>query len=147
MAAIGDPATIQRFAVIVDVDEQGHTDLGAFVTCTGLRADYQLADLSEGGENGFVRTLVNGLKYTDVQLGRPLDAHSGVVAAWFFGYLANPERTTARITALAPDGAEIAAWTLSGVMPVSWSGPSFDAKGSDVARETLTLRHEGFVPG
>lgn len=140
-----DPATVQRFSVIVDVDAEGQTDLGAFSTCQGLKADYSLSELPEGGENGFVRQLVGPLKYEPVQLSRPLDSHSGVVASWFFGFRSNPLRTTARISALAPDGATIAAWTLSGVVPSTWTGPQFDASGNGVARESLTLRHEGFV--
>ena len=37
-------------------------------------------------------------------------------------------------------------WTLHGVLPVAWSGPTFDNHGSTVAMETLELAHEGFLP-
>jgi phage tail-like protein len=36
-------------------------------------------------------------------------------------------------------------WALRNAFPISWSGPSLTAKGSEIASETLVLEHEGFL--
>jgi phage tail-like protein len=40
-----------------------------------------------------------------------------------------------------------ATWQLQSAFPSSWSGPSLNAKSGDVAMETLTLEHDGFLSG
>jgi len=35
-------------------------------------------------------------------------------------------------------------WALSDVIPVRWTGPSFNSESSKVAVETLELAHHGF---
>ncbi|MGX7826376.1 phage tail protein [Actinokineospora sp. 24-640] len=41
---------------------------------------------------------------------------------------------------------EIASWTLRDAIPISWKGPDLNTKGGDVAIESLTLVHRGFLP-
>ena len=36
-------------------------------------------------------------------------------------------------------------WTLSGVVPVSWSAGGVDVASNSVVTETLVLSHEGFL--
>jgi len=142
---VTDPAVTCRFRVEVDVDEQGQTDLGAFIECEGLSAEYEMKQIREGGENGFVHQLPGQLTFGEVRLSRPIDGSSAAVASWFSGMRDRVERTTARITALDPADDELATWTLVDVYPKRWAGPSLSAKGSDVAKETLVLVHHGFV--
>jgi phage tail-like protein len=142
---VSDPAVNCRFRVEVDVDENGHTDLGAFTECDGLQAAYQMRQWAEGGQNAFVHQLAGPLKYENVKLSRPIDADSATVAAWFTRMGNAVERTTARITALDPAGEELATWTLVDVYPVRWTGPSLSAGGSAIAKETLELNHHGFT--
>jgi phage tail-like protein len=40
---------------------------------------------------------------------------------------------------------EVATWALRNAIPVQWQGPTLAAKGGDVALETLTLAHRGFL--
>jgi phage tail-like protein len=140
-----DPAATCRFRVEVDVDEQGQTDLGAFTECSGLGAEYELKQVREGGENGFVHQIPGPLKFDNVRLSRPIDGSSAAVASWFSRMRDRVERTTVRITALDPAGAELATWTLVDVFPKRWTGPVFSAQNSAVAKETLELVHNGFV--
>jgi len=42
-------------------------------------------------------------------------------------------------------GQPVFTWTLNGVLPAKWSGPSLDAGTAQVATETLELVHEGFL--
>ena len=40
---------------------------------------------------------------------------------------------------------QVARWNFSNGWPSKWEGPHFDAKGKDVAIETLTITHEGLT--
>jgi phage tail-like protein len=134
------PALVHRFAVTVDAG-----DLGAFTECAGLAVSYAVTDLREGGENGFAHRLWGPVSYGNVTLTRPLDGASAAVAAWVSSFATGGEQTGARIAALDPAGETIAAWSLRGVVPVAWTGPSWSAGGAAVAKETLVLAHAGFT--
>ena len=138
----GDPAVAARFKVVVT-----HHDLGSFTSCEGLGAEVVIEQREEGGNNVFVHQLPVRLKYTNVKLTRPVNAESAKVAKWFASMEGEIERTTAEITALGVDGQRVASWTLKGVIPVRWQGPSLNAETSKVATETLELAHHGFLQG
>ena len=40
----------------------------------------------------------------------------------------------------------VAEWSLAGVIPVRWTGPSLSAESPKVAIETIELAHHGFLP-
>ena len=134
------PALVHHFSVVVDA-----VDLGAFTECTGLSASYALFDWREGGENGYVHKLWGPVSYTDITLARPIDTATAAVAAWVSSFATSRTPTNARIAALDPAGAPIAAWSVRGVVPRSWSGPSWSAGQNAVAKETLVLAHSGFT--
>src|SRR5207247_4085790 len=119
------------------VDEQCTTHMGAFTECDGFGDQYEMKEVREGGQNAFIHRIPGQLKFDNVKLSRPVDASSAAVASWFSRMRDRVERTTARITALDPAGAELATWTLVEVYPVRWAGPSLSATGSVVAKETL----------
>jgi phage tail-like protein len=54
---------------------------------------------------------------------------------------------TASISAMTADGKVIAKWSLMGVIPVRWTGPSLNLDSPKVATETLEIAHHGFGPG
>jgi phage tail-like protein len=140
------PALLHNFAVVVDVDAGGRTDLGAFTACSGLKVSYAYEPLVEGGENNFAHRLWGPASYGDVTLTRGIDGASAAVAEWVGGFATDPTPTTARIAALDPAGDEITAWSLQGVVPLSWTGPQWKVDGaSGVAAETLVLAHTGFM--
>ena len=49
------------------------------------------------------------------------------------------------ITLLDSHLAPVASWDLQNVLPKSWKGPMFDAKGKAIALESLEIVHEGFL--
>ena len=49
------------------------------------------------------------------------------------------------ISAMTGEGTVVASWSLDGVMPVRWSGPSLNLDSPKVAMETLELAHHGFL--
>lgn len=136
-----DPAVSTCFTVSVD----GGHDLGAFSSCEGLGCEVVLEQREEGGNNEFIHQLPVRLKYTNVKLARPINGDSEKVALWFASMKGALERTTALIQAMRVDGAVIAAWSLEGVIPVRWQGPSFNVETLKPALETLELAHHGFT--
>lgn len=141
---MADPGTSLRFDVVVD-DAGSSTRLGAFTTCQGLSAEYEVFEYQEGGENGFVHRIPGRLRYPNLVLSRALDETSGTVAAWFAAQQDKVERTTAVVTAYDAGGGTIASWSLRDVCPVRWTGPTFSTSSAAVAIETLELAHNGFT--
>lgn len=134
-----DPALAIRFDVQID-----GVELGTFTACDGLAAQYEVYEYEEGGNNLFVHRLPGRLKYDNVKLVRAVDKDSGQLASWFTSLSRCVERTTAKITAYDGNRSAIATWSLEGVWPVKYSGPSLASDGSTVATETLELAHHGF---
>lgn len=135
----GDPAVAVYFKVAID-----GFDLGAFISCEGLGVEVETQEWQEGGNNSFVWKFPGRLKYSNVKLTRPLSPETARVAEWFARMGREVRRTTAAIVALTPRNEPVATWTLEGVIPVRWQGPSFSAESPKVATETLELSHHGF---
>jgi hypothetical protein len=49
------------------------------------------------------------------------------------------------IEARTLDGKAVTKWSLSGVLPVKWSGPQLGMDSNKIAMETLELSHQGFL--
>ncbi len=134
-----DPALSIRFDVQVD-----GVELGSFTGCDGLTAEYDVFEWQEGGNNAFVHRMPGRAKYGNIKLSRAVDRDSGNLAAWFTSLAQEVQRKTAVVAAYDGNRQAIARWSITGVWPVKYSGPSLAADGSGVAIETLELAHEGF---
>ena len=136
-----DPAVSVYFLVKIDNDE-----LGAFNSCEGLGVEVVLEQREEGGNNGFVWQLPTRLKYTNVKFSRPLGPDTVKVAKWFASMTSGVSRYTATIVAKSNQDTVVATWSLAGVVPVRWSGPSLNHDSAKVAVETIEIAHHGFLP-
>lgn len=137
---VSDPAVSICFIVKVD----GH-ELGAFTSCDGLGCEVAVEKFEEGGNPFFVHQLPGRLTYTNVKLTRPINGDSEKVAAWFAGMAVEVRRSNAHIVAMTLEGKRVAAWNLTGVIPVRWTGPTFGVDSAKVATETVELAHHGFT--
>jgi phage tail-like protein len=136
-----DSAQSLRFRVKLD----GGADLGDWSKCDGLSVEYEVFEYKEGGENEFVHRLPGRAKYQNLKLTRPLNKDSEKVAQWIGSMKSQVRRETAEVSALDTEGQPIATWSLEGVYPVKWSGPSLDIGSNSVATESLELAHNGFL--
>lgn len=136
-----EPAVVWQFKVTIE----GDYDLGLWNSFEGLGWEVTMEQREEGGNNFFVHQLPGRLKYTNVKISRPLNADSSKVAKWFTSMATGVKRTTAQIVALGGDGEEVCQWGLDGVVPVRWTGPSFNVETTKIATETLELAHQGFI--
>jgi len=120
--------------------------LGTFMSCEGLGVEVVLEQREEGGNNAFVWQLPTRLKYPNIKLSRPVCPDTSAVIAWLSGMTQRVEPQTATIKAMTADGTTIAEWSLLGVIPVRWTGPSLNAESPKIATETIELAHHGFAP-
>jgi phage tail-like protein len=140
MSMTQDPAVTVCFVVTIDGIE-----LGSFNSCEGLGCEVVLEPREEGGNNGHVWQLPTRLKYPNVKLSRPLTKDTQKVAKWFASMTTGFERKTAHIEARTGDGVMVARWGLLEVVPVRWTGPSFNPESPKVATETIEIAHHGYL--
>ncbi|QXE33802.1 phage tail protein [Streptomyces sp. GMY02] len=140
MPTTEDPAVSVCFVVTIDGIE-----LGSFNTCEGLGCEVVLEPREEGGNNGHVWQLPTRLKYSNVKLSRPLTKDTEKVATWFASMTTGFARKTAHIEARTGDGIMVARWGLLEVVPVRWTGPTFNPESPKVAVETIEIAHHGFT--
>jgi phage tail-like protein len=143
---MSDPNSAAAVSVCFKVEIDA-CPLGTFISCEGIGLEVTMEQREEGGNNGFIHQLPGRIKYSNVKLTRPVNADTAKVAAWFAKMAGAPERTTARIVAMTFDSREIWHWSLKGVLPVRWQGPSMSVESAKVATETLELAHHGFLAG
>ena len=139
---MANPAITLRFDVRVD-----GVDLGSFTSCDGLTAEYEVFEYEEGGLNGYVHRLPGRLKFQNIKLTRPIDEKSTQLASWFSRMQQQVTRSTATIIAYDSYGTMISQWSLADVYPARWTGPTLSAEGTEIAKETLELAHNGFLAG
>ena len=135
---MGDPAVSIAYKVTVD----GFIPLGIWTKIEGLGMEYQVTEYREGGVNGYVHKIVGPAKFTNVRLSRPVDSTSPLLMTWLQSNMMAVVPQTMAITACTAGGDEITTWSLVGVVPVKWSGPSLDIMSNQVATETLEIAYQ-----
>ena len=138
-ASLPDPVGELRFQVLID-----DAVIGAFAECSGLSVEYDIFEYQEGGELSFVHKFRGGLKYPNLVLKRGVTYEDALVK-WFFDRSDREERGNITLNLLGDDGEQVRSWSFASAFPVKWSGPSFSAKSTNVATETLEICHQGFV--
>jgi phage tail-like protein len=137
-----EPAVTVCFDVQID-----DKSLGDFNSCEGLGCEVVLEQREEGGNNGFVWQLPKGLKYSNIKLTRAIGPDTKKIASWFATMNGEYKLSmTAVISAKSLDKTTVAQWSLTGVMPVRWTGPNLNLDSPKVATETLEISHQGFLP-
>ena len=138
-AGLPDPVGELRFQVVLD-----DAVIGAFAECSGLSVEYDVLEYAEGGEQRFVHKLRGGLKYPNLVLKRGV-TYEDALLTWFFDRSDRDGRGSITLNLLGDDGEQVRSWSFNAAFPVKWSGPSFSAKSTSVATETLEIAHQGLV--
>jgi len=128
-----------------DVDMAG-MDLGAWSSCDGLRVDFGLKEIREGGNNDFKVYLPDRLYYPRLVLRRAMSARDSTrVMGWLRKMIDATDGDTATVTLRDSHAVTVAEWTFANVRPYAWKGPTLSSSGKEVATEILELVHEGFL--
>jgi phage tail-like protein len=119
--------------------------LGGFSDVSGLGTEITVAEYRNGNEpENHVRKVPGVHKVSDVTLKRGI-VNSSDLWAWIEDVRRNgrSKQRDVVITLRDEAGKDVESWTLRGVIPMKWTGPTLAAKGGgDVAMEELVLSSE-----
>lgn len=133
-----DPYRAYNFLVEID----GITRAG-FRECSGLDSSQSPIEYREGNEGLTVRKLPGLVKYSNITLKWGMTDDTQL---WEWHEKATKgkiERKNFSIVLLNDAREEKMRWNFREGWPTKWTGPSFNATGTDVAIETLEIAHEG----
>ena len=124
--------------------------LGGFSDASGLSTDITVAEYRNGNElENHVRKVPGVHKVADITLKRGI-VNSQDLWEWIDAVRTggvNAQRQVV-ITLRDETGSDVQTWTLRGVIPLKYTGPTLAAKGGgDVAMEELVLSAEGLILG
>ena len=140
-ASLPDPVGELRFQVLLD-----DAVIGAFAECSGLSVEYDIFEYQEGGEMRYVHKFRGILKYPNLVLKRGV-TYEDALLKWFYDQDTDrDDRGNVTLNLLGDDGEQVRTWSFAEAFPVKWSGPSFSAKSTNVATETLEIAHHGLMP-
>ncbi len=133
----------RNFNFQVEVNGQS---IGDFSEVSGLGMEVEQAEYRSGTDGGnSVRKLTGIRKFTNVTLKRGVTKDLTL-----FNWIRNvgdgvSDRRTVDIILLDEGRQEVVRWKLENAWPVKWSGPALNAKGDEVAIESLELAYEGIT--
>lgn len=141
----------QISGMMFEVTIDGH-ELGRWSKVEGLAVKFELAEYRAGDGDNYRWIEPSYTTYQNVRLGRMTTLkHTRAILTWLESTSFNSKKVTASIKGFPfwhnkREPAAAVEWTLTGVLPVAWTGPQFDNQTGHVAMETLELAHEGFLP-
>ena len=89
------------------------------------------------------RLLPGRVEYGPLVLRRGFAGDPALFEWWRAVAEGNLDRRNVSVVLLDEQRQEVARWNLRRAWPAKWAGPTLNAKGNDVAIETLELAHEG----
>jgi len=136
-----DPYRDFKFLVELDGITQA-----SFTECSGLGATTEVIEMREGGDNTTVRKLPGKTTYKNITLKWGL-TDSTELWAWRQQVIdGNVVRKNGSVVVYdLANHVEVARWNFFSAWPTDWEGPAFNAKGTDIAIDTLVLAHEGIT--
>jgi phage tail-like protein len=140
------PYSAFNFLVAIDNGRAADEPLGGFSDVSGLSTEFTVAEYRYGNDKEeHVRKVPGMNKISDVTLKRGI-VNSADLWDWVEQVrdIGPDAQRTVIITMLSENGSPVQAWTLRGVIPMKYTGPTLAAKGGgDVAMEELVLSAEG----
>ena len=137
-ASRNDPYGAFNFLVEID----GVT-AGGFSECSGLSTETDVIEYREGSDRGGVRKLPGLTKYSNIVLKRGITASRDL---WNWRRVVingGVDRRSGSIIIVGEDRNPVATIRFREGWPSKWEGPKLNAKGNEVAIETLEISHEG----
>jgi len=142
MAARVDPLKGFRFRLEIDGIQQS-----GFQECTGLGSHIEVSEYREGGDPATVRKLQGKVSYPDIVLKWGSTTSTELFDWYSAGVKGQIQRKNGSILLCDDTGTEQVRWNFYQAWPSKWDGPSFNAKGNDIAIETLTISCESVDKG
>ncbi len=118
----------------------------SFTECTGLGSTTEVIENREGGDNVTVRKLPGKTSYSDISLKWGMTASTEL---WEWRQqitVGNVVRKNGSIVVFdLANTTEVARWNVLRAWPSRFEGPALNARGTDIAINTLVLVHEGLT--
>jgi len=119
----------------------------SFQEASGFDSSIDVTEYREGGDNETLRKLPAKTKFSNIVL-KWGTADDTDLYDWHMQWIKGDpaaKRKNGSIVILDRQGNEKIRWNFTNAWPVKWTGPTFNAKGNDLAIETLELAHEGLA--
>ena len=115
----------------------------AFSEVGGLESETVVIEYRVGGEPRTVRKLPGLTKYANIVLRRGI-TQDPELWNWRQSVVQGKvDRRNGSIILLDDDGTEVVRWNFFNGWIAKWEGPALNAKGNEVAIETVEIAHEG----
>lgn len=139
MAARNDPFAAFNFLVEIE-----NIAKAAFSEVSGLEVEVAAIEYREGGDPRLtVRKLPGLAKYSNIVLKRGFTADLSLWK-WIKSVLdGQAVRAAVTITLLNDQRQPVVRWHVREAWPCKYEGPELNAKGNEIAIETLEICHEG----
>lgn len=124
--------------------------IGRFMDVSGLSAEIEIKEVTEGGQNQFEHKLPGRMKWPNLVLKRGI-TRTDLLWDWFNkcsgdGFAGEDDRitrATGAVTLLNSNGTPRRTWSFEGAFPIKWTGPDLSASSSEIATEELEIAHHG----
>ena len=120
--------------------------IGEFRECTGLSAEREILEYTEGGNNDFVYKLPGRVKFPNLVLKRGITDQKKLLK-WFWDVRTDLKLRTVTVTLVDTTAQNARVWAFENAYPVKWAGPNLNAGSDSAATETLEIAHGGLVNG
>jgi phage tail-like protein len=118
----------------------------SFTECTGLGSTTEVIENREGGDNVTVRKLPGKTSYSDISLKWGMAASTEL---WDWREQITEGLVVRKNGSIVvfdlANTTEVARWNFLRAWPSRFEGPALNARGSDIAINTLVLVHEGLT--
>ena len=115
-------------------------------SAAGLTVEYDIFEYQEGGLNALRRTSSAAGSSTRTSCSSAASPTRTRCSSGSSSSDRRPSARTSRSTCSATTASRCAPGRSRSAFPVKWSGPSFNAKSTNVATETLEIAHQGLMP-
>jgi len=119
--------------------------VGGFTEVSGLDSEIAVEEYREGGVNGFVHKLPGQTSHSNLVLRHGLTAVSSLWNWYYDTTQGAIQRRNGTIMLLDPRQIPVMWWNFRNALPVSFTGPTFNATSDEVGAESIELIHEGLT--
>jgi phage tail-like protein len=132
----------KTFNFLVEIDGIA---VAAFSEVSGLESETEVVEYRAGGETSTVRKLPGLTKYANIVLRRGVTQNAEL---WNWRKAVEQgavDRRNGSVVLLDDDRTPVLRWNFSNGWISKWVGPALNAKGNEVAIETIEIAHEGLT--
>lgn len=129
----------RNFRFLVEID--GIVQAG-FTECSGFGSNIEVIEYREGGDAGNVRKVPGKASYPDLTLKWGVTTSTDLYEWHRAALNGQIQRRNGSIILLDDQNREQVRWNFFNAWPSKYDGPDFNAKGNDIAIDSLTVSCE-----